>query len=99
MNTDILNEYDWLKDHCLFSIIDRNAVSDHTLTKFIWNVRSLAKHFNGIVHGCMCLKNAAIEFKENQMKPSDFTSIMDDTLHMNFKHELTWMLIAILIIF
>ena len=41
---EALNEYEWLKDHCLFSAIDKNAVSDDALTIFILNVRSLAKH-------------------------------------------------------
>ena len=38
----------------------------------------------------MCLKNDIIEFKENQMKPSDSTSMMDHTpknFNMNFNNN------------
>ena len=44
MNEDALNEYERLKNHCLFSTIERNAVSEDTLTIFILNIRSLVKH-------------------------------------------------------
>ena len=44
MNEDALNEYERLKNHCLFSTIERNAVSEDTLTIFVLNIRSLVKH-------------------------------------------------------
>ena len=69
---EALNEYEWLKDHCLFSAIDKNAVSDDTLTIFILNVRSLAKHLNNIVCDYRCLKNDDIGFAETQNKTIRF---------------------------
>ena len=68
VNVDAVYEYGRLKDYCLFSTIDRNAVSDDTLTIFILNLRSGAKYLNDIVHDCRCLKNDAIRFAESQMK-------------------------------
>lgn len=58
--------------------MERNAVSNYTLTIFIFNVRPLTKHVNNIVHDYRCLKNDAIGFIE--MNPSGFKSIVDDTL-------------------
>ena len=52
----------------LFSAIDKNAVSDDTLTIFILNVRSLLKHLNNIVYDYRCLKNDDIGFTETQNK-------------------------------
>lgn len=75
-----LNEYKWLKDHCFLSTTDRNEVLDDTFKKFILNKRSSANHVNNIVHDYRCLKNAFIGFTETQIKPSDSTSIIDDTL-------------------
>ena len=34
VNEDASKEYEQLKNHCLFSTIDRNAVSDNTFTIF-----------------------------------------------------------------
>ena len=50
------------------------------LTTFILNEESLAKPVNYIVYGFRCLKNDVIGFAEIQVKPSDSTSIVDDTL-------------------
>ena len=58
--------------------MERNAVSNYTLTIFIFNVRPLTKHVNNIVHDYRCLKNDAIGFIE--MNPSGIKSIVDDTL-------------------
>ena len=58
--------------------MERNAVSNYTLTIFIFNVRPLTKHVNNIVHDYRCLKNDAIGFIK--MNPSGFKSIVDDTL-------------------
>ena len=55
VNEDARNEYERLKNHCIFSAIDRNAVSDDTLKTFILNVRSLAKDLSDIVHDYKCL--------------------------------------------
>ena len=35
VNEDASKEYEQLKNHCLFSTIDRNAVSDNTFTIFV----------------------------------------------------------------
>lgn len=43
VNEDASKEYEQLKNHCLFSTIERNAVSDNTFTIFVLNVQSLAK--------------------------------------------------------
>ena len=40
MKDNALNEYELLNNQCLFLAIDRNAVSDNTLTKFNLNVLS-----------------------------------------------------------
>ena len=79
-------------DHCLFSTIERNVVLDDTLTIFILNVLSLAKYLNNIVHDYSCLKNV-FESTETQMKPSDCTSIIDDTLkgfNINFNNYVSF---------
>ena len=45
---DALKEYGWLKSYDLFSMIDRNAVSDDNLITFILKVWLLAKHLNDV---------------------------------------------------
>ena len=81
---DKLNEYEGLNDPCLLSTIDKNAVSDDTLTIFILTVRSLAKHSNNIVRAYRCLKNDVVGFTETQMKLSDSTPIIDDDTLKDF---------------
>lgn len=58
VNMDALNKYERLKDNCLFSTIDRNAVSDKALKVFVMNVSSFRKHVNDIVfdHRCFNLQ-------------------------------------------
>ena len=49
VNMDALNKYERLTDHCWFSAIDRNSVSDKALKIFVMNVSSFRKHVNDIV--------------------------------------------------
>lgn len=58
----------------------RHAALDDTLAIFIVNVRSLAKHGNYIVCDYRCLTKDGIWFTETEMKPSDYTSKMDETI-------------------
>ena len=81
-NDDTINEYEWLKNHSLFSKIDRNAALDDSLTIFISYVRSLVvKRLNK--RYCMnyrCLKNDAVGFTKTQIEPSNSPFIMDGKL-------------------
>lgn len=38
---NLLNEYEWSNDQCIFPKTDRNSVLDDTFTIFTLNVRSL----------------------------------------------------------
>ena len=93
-NDDTINEYEWLKNHSLFSKIDRNAALDDSLTIFISYVRSLVvKRLNK--RYCMnyrCLKNDAVGFTKTQIKPSNSPFIMDGKLKF-----LIWIFIKMVI--
>lgn len=41
MIMNLLNEYEWSNDQCIFPKTDRNSVLDDTFTIFTLNVRSL----------------------------------------------------------
>lgn len=58
----------------------RHAALDYTLAIFILNVRSVAKHGNDNVCEYRCLTKDGIWFKETEMKPSEYTSKMDETI-------------------
>ena len=77
---NLLNEYEWSNDQCIFPKTDRNSVLDDTFTIFTLNVRSLAKHVNNIVHRYSYLRNDIIRFKENPMKISESTSVINGRL-------------------
>ena len=91
MNADALNEYEGLKNHCLFLTRESSLVSDDTLTIYVLNMQSLEQRVNNIVGDYRCLKNDVIGFTETQIKPSDYISKIGDTFkdfHMNFKLSL-----------
>ena len=52
-NADILNEYKCLQGNIFFFFaIDKNFISDKTLTIFTMNMRSLVKHVQDLINDC-----------------------------------------------
>ena len=70
----------WKKND-LFSTIKRNTISDDTVTVLIHNVRSLPRHVDNIVSDNRILNNDIIGFTETQIKPSDSTCKIIETLN------------------
>ena len=69
VNTDALNECKCIQGNSLFSTIDKNVVSDKTLTIFTMNVGPLAKHVQDLINDYRVLKNDVVGFTETQIKP------------------------------
>ena len=75
-------EYERLKQNDLFSTVKRNAISGDTVTVLVHNVRSLPRHVNDILSDNRIINNDIIGFTETQIKPSDSTSKIIETLNV-----------------
>ena len=81
VNEDVLLEYERPKQNGLFSTIKRNAISGDTVTVLVHNVRSLPRHVDDIVSDKRIINNN-IRFTETQIKPSDSTCKIIETLNV-----------------
>ena len=77
-NTDALNEYKCLQGNSLFSTVDKNFISDKTLTIFTMNMRSIVKHVQDLINDCRILKNDVVGFTETQIKLSDSNCLINE---------------------
>ena len=75
-------EYERLKKNDLFSTVKRNAISGDTVTVLVHNVRSLPRHVNDILSDNGIINNDIIGFTETQIKPSDSTNKIIETLNV-----------------
>ena len=82
VNEDVLLEYERLKQNDLFFTIKRNAISGDPVTVLVHNVRSLARHVDDIVSDKRIINNNIIGFTETQIKPSDSTCKIIETLNV-----------------
>ena len=90
-STEALKEYERLKEHSIFSEIEKNIVSDETLTFLILNVRSLAKHARDVASDSRILNNDIVSFTETQIELSDSTAMITETLqsfNMNYNNNI-----------
>ena len=84
VNKAALFEYERLKQNDLFSTIKRNNTSDNAITVFCHNARSLSKHIDDIVSDDrVIINNDIIGFTETQLKPSDCTCKIMETLNFD----------------
>ena len=81
VNKDVLLEYERLKQNDLFSSVKRNAISCNTVTVLVHNVRSLPRHVDDILSDNRIINDDIIGFTETQIKPSDSTSKIIETLN------------------
>ena len=81
VNKDALLEYERLKQNDLFSTVKRNAISWDTVTVLVHNVRSLPRHVDDILSDNRIINDDIIGFTETQIKPSDSTSKIIETLN------------------
>ena len=101
VNKDALLEYQRLKQNDLFSTIKRNAISGYTVTVLVHNVRSLPRHdivsdIDDIVSDNRIMNNGVVGFTETQIKPSDSTCKIIETLNLfniNFNNNKNKLLI------
>ena len=82
VNKYALLEYEHLKQNDLFSTIKRNAFLGDTVTVLVHSVRSLPRHIDNIVSHSIIMNNGIIGFTETQIKPSDCTSKIIETLNI-----------------
>ena len=75
-------EYERLKQNDLFSTIKRNAISGDIVTVLVHNVISLPRHVGDIISDNKIVNNDMIGFTEKQIKPSDSTFKIMDTLNL-----------------
>ena len=83
-------EYERLKQNDLFSTIKRNAFSSDTVTLLVHNVRSLSRHVDDVVSDNRIINNDVIGFTETQIKASDSTCKIIETLNffnINFNNN------------
>ena len=77
-------EYERLKQNDLFSTIQKNNISTNAITVFCHNTRSLSKHIDDIVSDDRVLiNNDIIGFTETQLKSSDSTCKIMETLNFD----------------
>ena len=81
VNKDALLEYESLKQNECFFTIKKNYISVDTVTVFVHNVRSLPTHVDDIVSDSRIINNDIIGFIDTQIKPSDCTSNITETLN------------------
>ena len=82
-------EYQRLKQNDLFSTVKRNAVSGDTVTVLVHNVKSVPRHVD-ILSDNTIINNDIIGFMETQIKPSDSTCKIIETLnlfHISFNNN------------
>ena len=82
VNKDALLEYERLKQNDLFSTVKRNAISCNTVTVIFHNVISLPRHVDDILSDNRIINNDILGFTETQIKPSDSTSKIIETLNV-----------------
>ena len=82
VDKDALLEYECLKQNDLFSITERNAISGNTVTVLVHNVRSLPRHLDDIVSDNRIINDDIIIFTEAQIKQSDSTCKIIETLNL-----------------
>ena len=82
VNKDALLEYQRLKQNDLFYTIKRNAISGYTVTVLVHNVRSLPRHVDDIISDNRIINNGVVGFTETQIKPSDSTCKVIETLNL-----------------
>ena len=82
VNKNALLEYERLKQNDLFSTIKRNAISGDIVTVLVHNVISLPRHVGDIISDNKIVNNDMIGFTEKQIKPSDSTFKIMDTLNL-----------------
>ena len=90
VSQEALVEYERLKNHSLFAEIEKNTVSNETLTLLILNVRSLKKHVNDLVNDYRIIKNDIVGFTETQVNPSDSMELVNEKFHnflMNYDNN------------
>ena len=75
-------EYQRLKQNDLFSTVKRNAVSGNTVTVLVHNVRSLSRHVDDMLSDNRIINNDIIGLMETQVKPSDCTCEIIETLNL-----------------
>ena len=83
-------EYERLKQNDLFSTIKRNAISGNTVTFLVHNVRSFWRNIDDIVSDNRIINNDIIRFTEAQIKSSDSTCKVIETLNffdINFSNN------------
>ena len=89
VNKDASLQSERLKQNDLFSIIKRNT-SENTITIFVHNAQSLSKHIDDIVSDDRIINCDIIGFTETQIKPSDSTCKIMETLNffdINFNNN------------
>ena len=82
-------KYEHLKQNYLFSAIIRNAISGNTVTVLVHNMRSLPKHKDDMFSDNRIINND-IGFTETQIKPSDSTCKIIETMclfNINFNNN------------
>ena len=82
VNKDAFLEYERLKQNDLFSTVISNAISCDTVTVLAHNVWSLPRNVDDILSGNRIINNNIIGFTETQIKPSDSTSKIIETLNV-----------------
>ena len=76
----------------MFYFLKQNAIPGDTFTVLIHNVRSLPRHVDDIVSENRIINSNIIGFTETQIKPSDSTCKIIETLnlfHTNFNNNET----------
>ena len=74
----------------MISTIKRNTISGDTVTALVYNVRSFPRHVDDIASDNRIINNEIIGFTETQIKPSDCTSKIIETLNffnINFNNN------------
>ena len=75
-------EYECQKKNDLFSTIKRNTILGDTFTVLFHNLRSLPRNVDDIEGDKRIIKSDIIGFTETQMKPSDSTCTIIETLNL-----------------
>ena len=83
VNKDAMLEYKCLKQNDLFSTGKRNAISVDTVAVLAHNVGSFPRHLYDILSDNRIINNDIIGFTETQIKPSDSTCKIIETLNLH----------------
>ena len=82
VNKDALLEFERLQQNYLFSTIKTNAVSGDTVTVLVNDMRSFLRQVDAIVSNNRIINNDIIGLMETQIKPSDSTYKIIETLNL-----------------